>query len=170
MPSEWNLSALYPVLEKGDPTICANYRGISLLHIACKVLTSVLCERLKPHAKALIEAYQCGFRPAKSIIDQIFTQPQILEKAHEKQNKTHHLFVQLKEAFDSPVRDRVYAAMPELSILVKLIRMTLSSLCSSVKIGNERTFRYHARLQTWRPLIVRPLQFFFWRVCRCASQ
>ena len=33
-PSDWNLSALCPVLKKGDPTICANYRDISLLLIA----------------------------------------------------------------------------------------------------------------------------------------
>ena len=34
MPSDWNLSALCAVLKNGDPTICANYRGISLLPIA----------------------------------------------------------------------------------------------------------------------------------------
>ena len=54
MPSDWNLSDLCPVLIKGYPTICANYRGISLLAIAYKVLTSILCQRLKPYAKALI--------------------------------------------------------------------------------------------------------------------
>ena len=33
MPSDWNLSALCSVLKKGDPTICANHLGISLLPI-----------------------------------------------------------------------------------------------------------------------------------------
>ena len=139
MPSDWNLSALCPVLKKGDPTICANYRGISLLPIAYKVLTSVLCERLKPHAKALIGPYQCGFRPGKSTIDQIFTLRQILEKRHENQDKTHHLFVDFKAAFDSPVRDRVYTAMSELGIpakLIRLCRMTLSNSCSSGRKGH----------------------------------
>ena len=28
MPSDWNLSALCPVLKKGDPAICANYERI----------------------------------------------------------------------------------------------------------------------------------------------
>ena len=31
MPNDWNLSLLCPVLKKGDPTLCANYRGTSLL-------------------------------------------------------------------------------------------------------------------------------------------
>ena len=34
LPSDWNLSALCPVLKKADPTICANYRSISLLPFA----------------------------------------------------------------------------------------------------------------------------------------
>ena len=99
MSSDWNLSTLCPVLKKGDPTICANCRGISLLPIAYKVLSSALCERLKPQAKALIGSYQCGFRTGKSTIDQIFTLRQIMEKRHGNQ-----------------VRDRVYAAMSELGI------------------------------------------------------
>ena len=63
MPTDWNLSALCSVLKKGDSTICANYRGISLLPIAYKVLTSILCESLKFH---VIGPYLCGFRPGNS--------------------------------------------------------------------------------------------------------
>ena len=140
MPNDWNLSVLCPILKKGDPTICANYRGISLISIAYKVLSSVLCERLKPYTKTLIGPYQCGFRPGKSTIDQIFTLRQILEKTHENQIDTHHLFVDYKAAFDSPIRDCLYATMSEFGIpakLTRLCRMTLSNTCSSVKVGND---------------------------------
>ncbi|XP_062137632.1 uncharacterized protein LOC133846936 [Drosophila sulfurigaster albostrigata] len=92
MPNDWNLSVLCPVLKKGDPTISTNYRGISLIAISYKVLSSVICERLKPYTSTLIGPYQCGFRPGKSTIDQIFTLRQILEKTHENGIDTHHLF------------------------------------------------------------------------------
>ena len=105
MPSDWSLSVLCPVLKKGHATICTNYRGISLLSIAYRILSSVLCERLKPFMNKLIGSYQCGFRPGKSTIDQIFTLRQILEKTQEKQIDTHHLFVDFKDAFDSPNRE-----------------------------------------------------------------
>ena len=49
MANDWNFSVLCPVLKKADPTICANYSGISFLPIAYKVLPGVLFERLKPH-------------------------------------------------------------------------------------------------------------------------
>ena len=66
---------------------------ISLLPFAYKVLTSVLCEQPKLLVKTLIGHYQCGFRPGESTIGQIFTLRQILEKIHEKQVDTHHIFV-----------------------------------------------------------------------------
>ena len=99
-----------------------------------------MCERLKSHTKAPIGPYQCGFRPGKSTIDQIFTLCQILKKRHENQDKKHHLFVDIKAAFDIPARDRVYAAMSELGIPAKLIkpcRMTLSHSCSTVEVVKD---------------------------------
>ena len=79
MPIEWSLSLLCPVLKKCDATICSNYRGISLLTIAYRILSNVLCERLKPFVNKPIGSHQCGFRPGKSTIDQIFTLRQILQ-------------------------------------------------------------------------------------------
>ena len=59
MPNDWKRALrLFPVLKKGEPTICANYRDISLLPITYKVLTGVLSERLKPLVKTLIGPYQ----------------------------------------------------------------------------------------------------------------
>ena len=130
MPDDWNLSVLCHVFKKGDPNVCGNYSGISLLPIAYKVLSRVMCERLKPIVADLIGPYQCGFRPGKSTTDQIFTLRQILEKTHEKQIDTYHLFVDYKAAFDSPIREKLYEAMSELGIptkLIRLCRMTLNN-------------------------------------------
>ncbi|XP_051858122.1 uncharacterized protein LOC127565084 [Drosophila albomicans] len=82
------------------------------------------------------------FRPGKSTVDQIFTLRQILEKSYENQIDTYHLFVDYKDAFDSPRRDRLYAAMSELGIpakLTRLYRMTLSNTISSVKVGSGQS-------------------------------
>ncbi|XP_062141784.1 uncharacterized protein LOC133849679 [Drosophila sulfurigaster albostrigata] len=136
-------------LESQRPLSCAEERrpddmhqlpGISLIAISYKVLSSVICERLKPYTSTLIGPYQCGFRPGKSTIDQIFTLRQILEKTHENGIDTHHLFVDYKAAFDSPTRERLYATMSEFGIpakLIRLCRMTLSSTISSVKENHE---------------------------------
>ncbi|XP_073848775.1 uncharacterized protein [Musca autumnalis] len=140
IPDDWNLSILCPVHKRGDKTVCSNYRGISLLPIAYKIVSGILCERLKPMVNEIIGPYQCGFRPGKSTIDQIFTLRQILEKTQEMQIDIFHLFVDYKAAFDSPLRSKVFHAMSEFGIPAKLIRlckMTLTDTRSSVKIGKN---------------------------------
>ena len=91
MQSDWKINLLCPILKKGDTTICCNYRGISLLTVAYRILSSVLCKRLKSFVNKLIDFYQCIFRPGKFIIDKIVTLRQIVEKAQDKQIDTHPL-------------------------------------------------------------------------------
>jgi len=148
MPDEWNLSIICPIHKKGDPFDCANYRGISLQNIAYKIFSTVLCERLKPFVNNLIGSYQCGFRPGKSTIDQIFTLRQILEKTLEVQIDTHHLFVDFKAAFDSVDRDELYNTMSSFDIpakLVRLCRMTLENSRCSVRVGEDLTEAFHVK-------------------------
>lgn len=142
MPKEWNTSIICPIHKKGDRKACSNYRGISLLNIAYKIFASIVCERLKPHVIRIIGPYQCGFMPGKSTTDQIFTLRQILEKTHEFQVDTHHLFVDFKQAYDTPNRDELFAAMNEFDIpkkLIKLCQMTLSNTMSCVKAAGTTT-------------------------------
>ena len=126
MSNDWNISMLCSVLKKADSKICANYRSISLLPNAYKVVTGVLCERLKPLVKTLIGPYQCGFRPGKFIMEQIFTLRQVLEKTQEMLVETDHIFVDYKAAF---------GAIEGIVKLIRLCTMMLSNSCSSVKVG-----------------------------------
>lgn len=142
MPNEWNLGVVCPIYKKGDTLTCSNYRGISLLNIAYKILSALLCDRLKPFVNDLIGPYQCGFRPGKSTVDQMFTLRQILEKTQEFQIDTHHLFIDFKVAYDSVDRDELYRAMSYLNIpakLVRLCRMTMENSRCSVKVGKNTT-------------------------------
>ena len=48
IPSAWRMAVIIPVFKKGDKTVCSNYRGISLLNIALKILEAVILRRLCP--------------------------------------------------------------------------------------------------------------------------
>ena len=49
IPKDWKDAMIVPVLKKGRRKDCGNYRGISLLSIAEKILNRILLNRLNEH-------------------------------------------------------------------------------------------------------------------------
>jgi hypothetical protein len=47
---------------KGDKADCNNYRGISLLLTAYRILSNILLARLTPRVNEIIGDHQCEFR------------------------------------------------------------------------------------------------------------
>jgi len=105
IPSSWVEALICPIQKKGDVQNCENFRGISLVNVACKVLSIMLYGKLKPHANQIMGQYQCGFREGVSTNDQIQTLKQILEKTLEFQIETHNLFIVFKTVYDKVNRN-----------------------------------------------------------------
>ena len=140
LPEDWNVSIVFPIYKKGSAKDCTNYRGISILNTAYKILSRILCEKLKPYVSNAIGPYQCGFMPGKGTTDQIFTLRQILEKTQEYNITTHHLFIDFRQAYDSIDRSELLLAMNLLGVppkLINLCKMTISETSARVKVDNE---------------------------------
>ena len=71
-PSQWTRSILLPLPKKGNLKLCANYRTISLISTASKVMLKVIVKRLRPQAEAIISEEQAGFRKNRKTAEQIF--------------------------------------------------------------------------------------------------
>jgi hypothetical protein len=54
IPKDWRHSVICPIYRKGDKFNCNNYRGISLLCNAYKILADILRRKLQPYADSLI--------------------------------------------------------------------------------------------------------------------
>ena len=74
VPRQWKDAVITVLHKKGDKTECGNYRGISLVSHAGKVLLKVVARRLSAYceAKGLLPEEQCGFRPDRSTTDMMF--------------------------------------------------------------------------------------------------
>jgi hypothetical protein len=60
------------VYKKVDRFDCMHYRPIRLLNIAYKIFATILNQRLADIAEIELGDYQSGFRPNRSIVDNIF--------------------------------------------------------------------------------------------------
>jgi sorting nexin-29 len=94
------MGVICPIFKKGDKMACENYRGITLLHVVYKVLSSGLNGRMKRYSEDLLEEYQCGFRPQRSAADQIFIIRQVMEKFYEHECDLYILFIDYRQAFE----------------------------------------------------------------------
>ena len=99
--------------RKGNPQVCDNHRGISLLSIAGKILAKILLNRLNAHLDqaGLIPESQCGFRKDRGTIDMIITARQLQEKCQEQNVDLYMTFVDLTKAFDTYRRDGLWKIM-----------------------------------------------------------
>ncbi|XP_038121252.1 uncharacterized protein LOC119770429 [Culex quinquefasciatus] len=140
LPTDWLDGLITPIYKKGQRLDCANYRGITILNSAYKVLSRILWSKLRPLTETFVGEYQCGFRAGRSTTDQMFTLRQILDKFREYNLQTHHLFIDFKAAYDSVKRNELWKIMLEHGFpakLIRLIRATLDGAKSSVRIANE---------------------------------
>ena len=83
IPQEFkDASIIHLYKRKGNPQVCDNHRGISLLSIAGKILAKILLNRLNVHLdqKGLMPESQCGFRKDRGTIAMIFAARQLQEK------------------------------------------------------------------------------------------
>jgi len=98
--------------------VCSNYRGITLLSLPGKVYSGVLERRIRRTVESRIQEVQCGFRPGRGTVDQLYTLGRILEGAWEFA-QVLHVFCGLGESVrpcpsGSPVRGApgVWSARP----------------------------------------------------------
>ena len=99
----WEIARIYPIYKVGDEEKASNYRGISLLDIGYKILTSIIVGRINKWGKInkVIKESQAGFRMQRGTRDHIFVLNSLINKILKKSGKKICVqFVDVKAAFD----------------------------------------------------------------------
>ena len=118
-------SIIHLYKRKGNPQVCDNHRGISLLSIAGKILANILLNRLNAHLDqaGLIPESRCWFRKDRGTKDMIFTARQLQEKCQEQNVDLYMAFVELTKAFDTVRCDGLWKILTKFGCPPRYIAM-----------------------------------------------
>ena len=128
LPQDFKDAKIVTIFKKGDRSQCGNYRGISLLSAADKILAKVLLSRLQQAANKILPESQCGFRANRSTIDAIFTLRQLQEKSIEQQRPLFMVFIDFTKAFDTVNRELLWNFWTTLDVLTPSPRSFVNSM------------------------------------------
>jgi hypothetical protein len=101
VPNDFRKTLIKPLYKKGDKSECGNYRGISLVSVASKLLSNMILFRLRYAVDKVLREEQCGIRKGRAHVDQIFTRMLIIEKCLSCQTPLALSFIDYEQAFDS---------------------------------------------------------------------
>jgi len=105
---EWLIVGLKLRPQKGDLQLTKNWRGICLLDISSKVVSSVIVSRMSLVQEQEGMEERTGFRPERGTIDGSFSTNIGLQKRKEHGLPTWALFIDLVKAFDSVSREALF--------------------------------------------------------------
>jgi hypothetical protein len=99
-PEEFTKTVMIPLPKKVNATECSDYRTISLIPHASKILLKILTQRIAGKAKEYISKTQFGFRKGLGTREAIGVMRMMSERSLEHDNKIYVCFVDFEKAFD----------------------------------------------------------------------
>src|SRR5678816_1966505 len=110
----WGRIIVLPIYKgKGDTGDCGNYRGIALLDHIAKVYERILERRLRGVIEIQLGEEQYGYGKGRSTSDLLFALRIVLEKSWEFNKTAYIAFLDLRKAFDSIPRARLWRMLGE---------------------------------------------------------
>ena len=100
VPQQWKDAIIMVLHKKKDRTGCGNFRDISLVAHAGKILLKVIACRLSEYCErvGILPEEQSGFRPNRSATDMMFVIRRLQELARKKRIPVYVCFIDLTKA------------------------------------------------------------------------
>ena len=123
VPQQWKGAVITVLHKKGDKTECGNYRGISFVSHAGKVLLKVVARRLSAYceAKGRLPEEQCGFRPDRSTMDIMFMVRRLQEVGWKAGVSLHMRFIDFLKAYDTVDHTLLWQVLTHIGVPPQMI-------------------------------------------------
>jgi hypothetical protein len=127
VPDDWTDSVVVSIPKKGDLADTGNYRGISLMCTALKILCALVSERINLSAESLrrFSPCQAGFRRMEECVTHAACFVEILQRRRLMGLTTFALFVDLKKAYDMVPQEALFAKLRRFGIRGKCYRFVV---------------------------------------------
>ena len=143
LPEEWKYARVVPLYKDGDKKCMDNYRPISVLPVASKILERAVQIQLLQHLdkSSQLSPFQCGFRKNHSTQDAVTYFTDCIRKGIDEGCVTAAVFVDFQKAFDSVNHQLLQSKLPWYDIKNHELRWFenyLKSRCQSVVYGSAQ--------------------------------
>ena len=126
---QWKDAVITVLRKKRAKTECGNYRGISLVSHAGKILLKVVARRLSAYgeAKGLLPAEHCGFRPDRSTTERLFVIRRLQQVGRKAGVSLHMCFIDLQKAYDTVDRTLLWQVLTRIRVPPQMIAVIRQS-------------------------------------------
>ena len=151
--------------KKADRSDCNNFRGISLVSHAGKVLLKIVANRLSNFCEAqqILPEEQCGFRPTRSTIDMLFVVRRLQKLGRQRKIPLYMCFVDLQKAYDSVDRELLWKVLARAgvpSVMIDVIRQFHDGMRARVRMDDgELSERFEVTQGLRQGCVLSPLLF-----------
>ena len=109
VPNIWRMANVCPIFKKGTKGDPANYRPVSLTCVVCKVMESLIRDKIVAHLErySLIRASQHGFMVGRSTTTNMLVYMEALTKLLDEGHAVDVLYLDFSKAFDKVPHKRL---------------------------------------------------------------
>ena len=165
MLQQWKDAVIIVLHKKKDRTECGNYKGISLVTHAGKILLKITARRLSEYCErvGILPEEHSGFRPNRSTTDMMFVIHRLQELARKKRFPLYVYFTDLTKAYDSVDRTLLWTVLARFGVpqnMISVIGQLHDGMQAYVRLDDRVCSRWFAVEQGLRQgYVLAPLQF-----------
>ena len=130
VPEDWRSANITCLFKKGDRSVPANYRPVSLTSVPCKILEHIIFRHINTHLdrhKFLVD-YQHGFRSQRSCETQLISTLEEITRSVDQKRQVDMLILDFSKAFDTVAHQRLLLKLEHCGIRGKMLQWLSSWL------------------------------------------
>lgn len=144
VPNVWKLANVTPLHKKGSKLDKENYRPVSLTSVPCKILESIIRDKIMDHLKRnnIINEHQHGFVPRKACVTNLLETTDFITRNISQKCPIDIVFLDFAKAFDKVPHRRLLLKLENLGIkgsVLNWLRSFLTGRKQRVVLGDDES-------------------------------